>query len=103
MQTESQRRARFEKKLVRQSAGADEASLSAPQMVCSCCMYCCSSEDSIGMWLHPAPSQKGLWRVAILVKPMLVCTWGFTTAPFPSPAAAPSPPKTTKQITVCSV
>lgn len=85
MQTESQWRGWFKKKnLVRQRAGAGEASLSVFRTVCSQCMYCCSSEDSAGMWLHPAPSHRGLWWAAILVKPMLVCTWGFTTAPFPS-------------------
>lgn len=55
-------------------------------------MQRCYVEDSRSMWLHPSPSHWGLWRAAILVKPMLVCAGGFTTAPF-LPTLSSSLPK----------
>lgn len=46
-------------------------------------MHHCYVEHRRSMRLHPTPSHRGLWWAAILVKPMSVCTGGFTTAPFP--------------------
>lgn len=51
--------------------------------VLGCSMQHCYVEHRRSMRLHPTPSHRGLWWAAILVKPMSVCTGGFTTAPFP--------------------